>query len=90
MSDHAAQVPVGSSRRRRPGPFRARLELGARGQDVMTRLLLLPEGWQTEVVRRLASGAVPLRSVSDAGMALNIIRAFGVRLAWNASTGSGQ
>jgi hypothetical protein len=73
-----------------PGPFTTRLEPGARGQDVMARLLLLPEGWQTEVVRRLAAGAGPLASVSDAGMALNIIRVFGVRLAWNATTGSDQ
>ncbi|WP_329156018.1 hypothetical protein OIU91_41905 (plasmid) [Streptomyces sp. NBC_01456] len=57
---------------------------GERGQDLVSRLSRLPEGWQTEAVRRMADGVTPLTAVSDAAQSINIVRVFGVYIAWNA------
>ncbi|MCX4827075.1 hypothetical protein OG883_46410 [Streptomyces sp. NBC_01142] len=61
---------------------------GVRGQDLVSRLSRLPEGWQTEAVRRMADGVTPLTSVSDAAQSINIVRVFGVYIAWNAASPS--
>ncbi|MFF9076104.1 hypothetical protein ACF1A9_28010 [Streptomyces sp. NPDC014872] len=66
-----------------PGDDRSLLA-GERGQDLVSRLSRLPEGWQTEAVRRMANGVTPLTAVSDAAQSINIVRVFGVYIAWNA------
>ncbi|MEU7322598.1 hypothetical protein AB0465_37670 [Streptomyces griseoviridis] len=65
-----------------PGDDRWLLD-GARGQNVVSRLSRLPEGWQTEAVRRMADGVTPLTAVSVAAQSINIVRVFGVCIAWN-------
>jgi hypothetical protein len=55
-------------------------EIGAR---VANRLSLLPHGWRTDAMRRIATGTDALSAVSGAAMAINIIRAYGLFLAWN-------
>lgn len=52
------------------------------GHDLSTRLARLPEEWQVDVIRAIAAGATALAAVSDAGMAINLLRSFGVHLAW--------
>jgi hypothetical protein len=64
------------------------LVAGERGREVVNRLSRLPDGWQTEAVRRMADGAIPLHAVSDAAQSINIVRAFGVSISWNASSTS--
>ncbi|MEU5193686.1 hypothetical protein AB0G86_06430 [Streptomyces scabiei] len=54
-----------------------------RGARVAERLTQLPHGWRVDVIRRIGSGTESLAAVSDAMMAINILRAFGLRLAWN-------
>ncbi|MCX4681469.1 hypothetical protein OG413_40435 [Streptomyces sp. NBC_01433] len=61
---------------------------GERKQDLVSRLSRLPEGWQTEAVRRMADGITPLTAVSDAAQSVNIVRVFGVYIAWNAAPSS--
>ncbi len=56
----------------------------ARGDLVGERLARLPYGWQVDAVRRMALGTDALAAVSDAALTINIIRAYGVYLAWNA------
>ncbi|MFM9452300.1 hypothetical protein [Streptomyces europaeiscabiei] len=54
-----------------------------RGARVAERLTQLPYGWRVDVMRRIGSGTESLAAVSDAMMAINILRAFGLQLAWN-------
>ncbi|AXI78480.1 hypothetical protein C7M71_014615 [Peterkaempfera bronchialis] len=64
------------------------------GQEVraaavnVRRLADLPAGWQIEAVRRVAAGVRPLLAVSDAAMVINIVQAYGVRLAWKRIAGA--
>ncbi|MEW2401359.1 hypothetical protein [Streptomyces sp. NPDC046862] len=54
-----------------------------RGARVAHRLEQLPHGWRVDVMRRIGSGTEALAAVSDAMTAINILRGFGLRLAWN-------
>lgn len=54
-----------------------------RGARAAARLAKLPYGWRVDVIRRIDSGAEASAAVSDAMMAINILRTFGLRLAWN-------
>ncbi|QDN54243.1 hypothetical protein [Streptomyces sp. S1D4-20] len=47
-------------------------------------LASLPYGWQVDAVRRIARGTDALSVVSDAGLAINIIRLHGIYVGWNA------
>lgn len=55
-------------------------EIGAR---VASQLSRLPHGWRMDALRRIATGTDALSAVSDAAMAINIIRAYGLSLSWN-------
>jgi hypothetical protein len=54
------------------------------GAVVSERLSRLPLGWQIDVVRRVALGADALGAVTNAALSINVIRTFGIYLAWNA------
>lgn len=54
------------------------------GAVISERLARLPLGWQIDVVRRVALGADALGAVTNAGLSINVIRTFGIYLAWNA------
>ncbi|MFD8609655.1 hypothetical protein [Streptomyces sp. NPDC059631] len=56
----------------------------ARGQVVGERLAKLPYGWRVDTVRSIAQGTPAMSAVGDAQTAINVIRSYGVRLAWNA------
>ncbi|MET9110068.1 hypothetical protein [Streptomyces zhihengii] len=56
------------------------------GQTVMDALTRLPRGWQTETVRRIADGTAPMSAVFNASQSINLVRSFGVYLAWNAAS----
>ncbi|MFI1700370.1 hypothetical protein ACH419_30915 [Streptomyces bobili] len=66
------------------------LMVGERGGDVVHRLSCLPDGWQTEAVRRMANGVTPLDAVSDAAQSINIVRALGVSAPCPASPSARQ
>ncbi|MEU6290288.1 hypothetical protein [Streptomyces sp. NPDC046988] len=67
----------------------------ARGQVISERLAKLPYGWRVDTVRSIAQGTPAMSAVGDAQTAINIIRSYGVHLAWNArcrprATGQGD
>ncbi|MER0476916.1 hypothetical protein ABR737_00855 [Streptomyces sp. Edi2] len=51
-----------------------------RGAVAHRRLTTLPHGWQVDAVRRIARGVEALSAVSEAGLAINIVRTYGVYL----------
>ncbi|GAA2136736.1 hypothetical protein GCM10009760_16440 [Kitasatospora kazusensis] len=54
-------------------------------RDLVGRLARLPDGWQVEVIRRIADGVMPLHALTDAGLSINVLHhVFRVPLAWNA------
>ncbi|MFF1712212.1 hypothetical protein [Streptomyces sp. NPDC058268] len=58
---------------------------GAARAEGLTRL---PYGWQVDAVRRIADGTDALSAGAEAGLAINMLRSYGVYLAWNARDGS--
>ncbi|MBV9022298.1 MAG: hypothetical protein JO362_00485 [Streptomycetaceae bacterium] len=54
------------------------------GATAYERLVRLPHEWQVDAVRQIAAGTEAISAVSDAAGSINIIRGFGVYLAWNA------
>ncbi|WP_405814684.1 hypothetical protein OG241_08795 [Streptomyces sp. NBC_01390] len=56
-------------------------EIGAR---VVERLSRLPYGWRVDAMRRMTTGMDALSAVTEAVIAINIIRAYGLHFAWNA------
>lgn len=56
-------------------------ETGARMAAGLARL---PRGWRVDAMRRMAAGTDAVTAVSDAVLAINILRVFGLRFAWNA------
>ncbi|MFC9266244.1 hypothetical protein ACFTXJ_00450 [Streptomyces zhihengii] len=53
-------------------------------QTLMNALTRLPRGWQTETIRRIADGTAPMSAVFNASQSINLVRSFGVYIAWNA------
>lgn len=53
-----------------------------RGAELLRRLTALPLGWRVDAVRRVHTGTTALTAVSDAGMAINMLRGYGVYLGW--------
>jgi len=56
------------------------------GADLAGRLACLPHGWRVDAVRRITRGTPTLTAVSEPAQAINILRGYGIRLAWNAAT----
>ncbi|MBM9624049.1 hypothetical protein [Streptomyces zhihengii] len=54
------------------------------GQTLMDGLTRLPRGWQIETVRRIADGTAPMSALFNASQSINLVRSFGVYIAWNA------
>lgn len=54
------------------------------GASAATRLVRLPFGWRVDAVRRIAHGLSALGAGHEAAMAINLLRGYGVYLAWNA------
>jgi hypothetical protein len=50
--------------------------------ELVQRFSRLPDGWRVEVLRRIADGATPLDAIADAQQAINVVRAYGIRIAW--------
>ncbi|MER5549763.1 hypothetical protein ABT072_47075 [Streptomyces sp. NPDC002589] len=55
-----------------------------RGAAVSDRLARLPYGWRVDAIRRTAYGLDALGASHEAALAINMLRSYGVYLAWNA------
>ncbi|MFB7597612.1 hypothetical protein [Streptomyces sp. NPDC056160] len=53
-----------------------------RGGSEAARLARLPYGWRVDVVRRIAHGVDALTAGHEAAMAVNMLRSYGVYVAW--------
>lgn len=53
-----------------------------RGTQEAARLTKLPYGWRVDAVRRIAHGMDACAAVHDADMGINMLRGYGVYLAW--------
>ncbi|MFJ9468305.1 hypothetical protein [Streptomyces caniferus] len=86
LGDACAEATERVARGESPNYPAPRPSYGARicPHELYDRFEALPPGWQIEAFRHMATGVTPLRAASDMGIAINIVRVFGVRLAWNA------
>ncbi|WP_369228502.1 hypothetical protein AB5J52_48535 (plasmid) [Streptomyces sp. R39] len=69
---------------------RDRKEVERLGPIIRERLRGLPHGWQVDTVRRIALGADALGAVAGAARSMNVIRRYGLYLAWNTAGPSVQ